>query len=189
MTAHPLNAPRLNDRLVTDRLVLRHPTLADYGPFREFAESLRARFVGGPTDTASQSWGTFAAVAGQWVLRGYGLYVLEDRASGAAVGACGCWHPAHWHEPELAWQLWSKSHERRGLIREAALAIRAHLYDRLGWDTLVSYIDPANARSIACARALGCREDAVARRPEKHALVFRHPGAPVPPSRLAEAPA
>ena len=51
--------------------------------------------------------------------------------------------------------------EGRGIAREAAVAARAYAYGRLGWQTAVSMIDPANTRSIRLAERLGCRMEGV----------------------------
>ena len=46
----------------------------------------------------------------------------------------------------------------------------------LGWTTCVSYIDPANRRSIALAERLGAQEDTTAPKPDAYCRVYRHPG-------------
>ncbi len=53
--------------------------------------------------------------------------------------------------------------------------LRRHAYEDLGWETAVSYIDPANARSIALAERLGCTRDDAADRVHPDDLVYRHP--------------
>ncbi len=76
--------------------------------------------------------------------------------------------------------------EGNGIATEAARACVAHAYDTLGWDTVVSYIDPDNARSIALAERLGATLDTQATPPTRKdpdatdALVYRHPS----PERL-----
>jgi RimJ/RimL family protein N-acetyltransferase len=49
--------------------------------------------------------------------------------------------------------------EGRGLMTEAARAIRDWAFGPRGLPMLVSYIDPANTRSIALAERLGGRRD------------------------------
>ncbi|MEL7026999.1 MAG: GNAT family N-acetyltransferase, partial [Pseudomonadota bacterium] len=48
-------------------------------------------------------------------------------------------------------------------------------FTELGLSTLVSYIDPENARSIALAERLGAVRDDEAEKPEDNPLVYRHP--------------
>ncbi|MEM8555786.1 MAG: GNAT family N-acetyltransferase [Pseudomonadota bacterium] len=165
----------LGPTLTTKRLTLRPPQLSDYEPFNAFAKSDRSKFVGGPIEEISQSWRTFAGVTGHWALRGFGLFVMVDKSSERPVGICGPYYPIHWPERELGWSIWSPAFEGQGLIQEAALCIRDHVYGDLGWSTLVSYIDPNNKRSIATAKKLGCRLDRTARRPDPEDLVYRHP--------------
>jgi RimJ/RimL family protein N-acetyltransferase len=109
------------------------------------------------------------------VLRGYGLFIIEAKGDPTPLGMCGPWHPIDWPEPELAWSIWSPAAEGRGIMFEAVTAARSHAFGPLGWDTAVSYIDPANARSIALAERLGAVRDAAAPRLDPADLVYRHP--------------
>ena len=81
------------------------------------------------------------------------------------LGEVGIYHLATYPEPEIGWMLVSGA-EGRGIAHEAAAALRAWAYARFGWTTLVSYIDPANARSIRLAERLGARLDTAAAPPE-----------------------
>ncbi len=159
----------------TPRLSLRLPRMADWPVWERFAMSQRAQFIGGPYDQR-QAWRTFAHVAGQWMLRGYGSFVFCEKDTDAALGMTGPWHPADWPEREIGWTVWTPKAEGKGYAFEAAQAARAYAYATLGWDTAVSYIAPGNARSIALAERLGCTLDTDAAQPD-HApcLVYRHP--------------
>ncbi|NUB44800.1 GNAT family N-acetyltransferase [Fertoebacter nigrum] len=158
------------------RLTLRAPVAADWPHWRDFAASDRARFVGGPLHE-DKSWRAFCHVIGMWVLRGYGTFVFHETGSDTPLGMCGPWHPVDWPETELGWTLWHPEAEGKGLAFEAATATRDHAFRDLGWTTAVSYIDPANARSIALAERLGARLDPAALQPDpgKPCLVYRHP--------------
>ena len=161
--------------LTTERLILRAPQASDFGPWLDFMRSDRAQFVRPPVLDDGVLWRAFGHVVGHWVMRGYGQFVITDRVSGAVLGAAGPWHPAGWPEAELGWTLWSEAAEGRGIAREAVTAARAHAYGVLGWPTAVSYIDPANTRSQALARRLGCHPDPQAARPGEDVAVWRHP--------------
>jgi RimJ/RimL family protein N-acetyltransferase len=67
--------------------------------------------------------------------------------------------------------------------------VRQYLYADLGWRTLVSYIDPKNAPSIALAKRLGCHLDDTVPLPDlpdwEGTLIYRHPA----PTDLDLAPA
>lgn len=141
--------------LDTPRLRLRAPVLADFDAYAAYQASERSRFTGGPLDR-NQAWRAFGHVIGHWVLRGYGVFVIEDRASGQALGTAGPWYPEGWPEPEIAWTLWQAGTEGRGIAAEAAVAARDWAFEALGWPTAISLILEGNARSEALARRLGC---------------------------------
>ncbi|MBL4918739.1 GNAT family N-acetyltransferase [Szabonella alba] len=161
--------------LETERLRLRAPVAADLAPFADYYASPRSRFTSGPGDAAA-AFRVFAMICGHWVLRGYGLFSITLRDGGQPIGLAGLLSPPSWPEGEIAWNLWSDAAEGKGYAFEAATAVRGYAFDRLGWDTAVSYIAPDNLRSAALARRLGAAEDAAARYPgDDPCLVFRHP--------------
>lgn len=160
--------------LETERLILRAPLEQDWTPFVEFITTERSGFVGGPVTSRREAWRIFAQFVGHWALRGYGLFVAERRSDGRTLGALGPWFPETWPERELGWSLWDSSAEGTGVAFEAMTEIRRHVFDDLGWTTAVSYIHPANARSIALADRLGAVRDDGAGRPDPGDLVYRH---------------
>ncbi|MFV0358196.1 GNAT family N-acetyltransferase [Tropicimonas sp.] len=162
--------------LETARLTLRAPQPADYPAFRDYYASGRSVHTGGPLDER-EAWRGFSSLIGHWVMRGFGMRTITARGTDAALGFCGLWYPGTWPEPEIGWTLYDGA-EGKGIAFEAALAVRTHAFDALGRKTLVSYIHPENARSIALAERLGAVGDDSAARPPHapHALVFRHPG-------------
>jgi RimJ/RimL family protein N-acetyltransferase len=167
--------------LTTERLRLRAPRMADFEPFAAHCASPRASFEHGPRDRAA-AWKEFAAAVGQWDLRGYGAWAIENASAGDYLGEVGLFHPAHYPEVELGWTVMPAA-ESKGIAQEAARAARNWAYDALGLATLVSYIAAGNRRSIRLAERLGARRDAAAARPEGEAcLVYRHPG---PETRVA----
>ncbi len=163
--------PTLN----TERLTLRAPRLEDFEPYAAYFASERAELERGRRDRAG-AWKEFSAVAGQWLLRGYGGFSIEDRADGGYLGEVGVFHEDSYPEPELGWMVVSAA-EGRGIAHEAALAVRHWAYRTLDLKTLVSYIDADNARSIRLAERLGATRDDAAPHPEnERCLVYRHPG-------------
>ncbi len=162
--------------LTTDRLLLRKPDDRDTATAVAFMTGARAAHVGGPM-TEGAAWRARAKMVGHWVLRGFGLFTITDRATGIPLGMCGPYHPGNWPEGELGWHIWRAEAEGKGIAQEAARAARAWIYGTLGWSTCVSYIAPDNHRSIALADRLGAVLDAAAARPDTACLVYRHPGA------------
>lgn len=161
-------------RIETERLILRGPEEWDFPAFRAFRLSGRTpKLV--EVETEGLSWTLFASFAGHWALRGFGRFILEDRATGRTVGHAGGLYPEGWQERELTWSIWDSEFEGRGLAHEAAKAARDHMAHDLGWTTVVSYIDPENARSIALAQRLGAVLERVDPGQIKPFGVWRHP--------------
>ena len=164
----------MTDRLETEHLVLRPPQAADGEAYVDFFLSDRARYVGGQAANRYQAWKTFAMEAGHWHLYGYGPWAVTRKGSDIAIGSVGCWHPDGFPERELGWIVWGDA-EGTGIAFEAATAARAHDYRAHGVTTLVSYIDPRNARSIRLAERLGAVLDPNAVSSDPEDLVYRHP--------------
>ena len=142
--------------LETERLTLR--------PFRE--DDVRAlfelsqdadvvRYVNdGRMPTLFESWRLVASWLGHWVLRGYGQWAIEERASGRFIGRAGIINPADWPGPEVGYLL-GRDWWGRGYATEAARAAMEWGFREIGFADLLSLIDPANAASIAVATRLG----------------------------------
>ncbi|MEO0992817.1 MAG: GNAT family N-acetyltransferase [Pseudomonadota bacterium] len=160
--------------LETERLRLRAPSEDDMAAEVAFYASERSRFVGGPIGR-DLVWRGLAGQLGHWVLRGYGMWAVEEIETGIYCGSVGPWYPDGWPEPEIGWALVDGA-EGRGIAREAAEAARRYAYGTLGWTTAISLIDPANARSIALAERMGARFERDYDHPSKGRMaVYRHP--------------
>ncbi|MGZ9808855.1 GNAT family N-acetyltransferase [Pseudoroseicyclus sp. H15] len=170
-----LNA-NTTERLDTPRLVLRRPGGQDWPAARDFFMSPRSAGVGGPVSLGA-AWRALASEIGHWDMRGFGMWAVTRRGSDEAIGLIGPWYPVDWPETEVGWMIWDEAAEGQGYAHEAAQAAIAHAWAVLGWETIVSYVDPDNTRSIALAERLGARHDpsATVPRPDKPCLVFRHP--------------
>jgi RimJ/RimL family protein N-acetyltransferase len=168
MTAYP-DIPVIETR----RLALRGPEPGDYPDFKATFASYRSRFMGGPLN-AYETWMLYAAEIGHWAIRGYGMWMIHDKATGETLGMTGGWFPAKWPEREIAWIIWPDK-AGRGYALEATHAARRHLYETAGWDGAVSYIDPKNLDSIRLAERLGCVKDKTAQTIDGSDAVYRHP--------------
>ncbi|MEO0959509.1 MAG: GNAT family N-acetyltransferase [Pseudomonadota bacterium] len=145
--------------LETERLILRPHQEADLDDWVAFYASDRASPVGGFQDR-DQVWRGLVARLGHWMLRGYGMWAVEEKATGLLCGQVGPHCPVDWPEPEIGWLLLERA-EGRGIALEAALASRRFAYETLGWETAISLITDGNTRSIALARRMGARPDGV----------------------------
>jgi len=162
--------------LETERLILRAPKFEDFGPLSAFYADDRSKFVKDGEMTPDKCWRTLAHIAGHWMLRGYGLFVLTLKGDDAPLGVAGAFHPIEHPERELGWSLWAAEHEGHGYITEAMIACRNYVYGTHKWTTAVSYIDPENTASIKVAERLGCVLDETAKSPANYpCLVYRHP--------------
>jgi len=156
MTAMALTLPTLE----TDRLILRTPRLQDAEYYVAYKMSARAKFTGGPIDRNAAQAGFFK-IAGQWVIRGYGLFMATTRDDPETViGGFGVFHPLKWREPEFGWTLYDVAAEGKGYVTEAMRAIIPWAWPVMGVDTAQSHIDEGNHASVAVARALGATLDA-----------------------------
>ena len=142
--------------LQTERLTLRAPEWRDFDDYAAFRGSDRTKLLGGPF-TRAQAFTQLAEIAGHWVLRGFGRWIVADRETDLALGVVGLYYPEGWPEPEIAWSLFENG-EGRGIAHEAALAARNYAYQTLGWTTAISLIDPTNSRSVALAKRMGCTD-------------------------------
>ena len=160
-------------RLETERLVLRGFAPGDVERFAGFYASEAARFVGGPEERVA-TWRRIAGYAGCWMLRGYGKFVVEEKAGGAVVGIVGPWYPEGWPEPEIGWTLLPEF-QGRGYAAEAATRALSYAYDELGWTTAISAIFPGNERSFRLAERLAARHDgAIEIKPYGMLEIYRH---------------
>lgn len=160
--------------LETERLILRGHQDTDFEPFAKFSASERSKSVGGP-GTRAEAWRATAAMIGHWYLRGYGMWWLEEKETGRAVGRVGLWNPEGWPAPELGWVIYDKF-EGKGMGYEAAVAARDYAYDTLKWPMLISLITESNDRSVALAHRMGAKLDGNWTSPSGHvAQIYTHP--------------
>ncbi len=163
----------------TARLTLRPWRDSDLDAFAAFsADPYTARFVGGVCGR-EEAWRRMAAYAGHWLLRGYGLWALEEKSSGAFVGYSGLWFPEGWPELELGWSLVKAAHGK-GYATEAAARARAYAYEVVGAKTLISIIDKQNYASQAVANRLGATYENVFLLRGAEVVIYRHPPPELP---------
>ncbi|MEM8789325.1 MAG: GNAT family N-acetyltransferase [Pseudomonadota bacterium] len=163
--------------LETDRLHLRAPRVADFPAYAEILETA-GKFIG--VEDRTDAWIDFMQMAAQWPLRGFGPWSIAWRdAPDTMLGLIPFDHEAGDPEPEIGWMLTAAA-RGRGIATEATRAALAHAFGPMGFTTLVAYIRPDNAASIAVAGRLGATRDAVAEAALTDTQVHRFHAGPRP---------
>lgn len=145
-------------RLTTTRLLLRGFEARDEPAYiAMMADPDVTQFLAdGKPLSPFDAWRQLAMFAGHWVLRGFGMWAIEERSTGRFIGRIGCFQPLTWPGFEIGYTLardaWGKGYAREG----AAVALH-YAQDTLMRDDIISIIRPANARSIAVAQSLGAQ--------------------------------
>jgi RimJ/RimL family protein N-acetyltransferase len=142
--------------VVTERLRLRAFRAGDldaYAAMQANPEVMRYLVTGG-TATRVQVWYTMLTAMGSWALRRYGMWAVEEIATGRFAGSVGIFQPLDWPEPEIAYSL-DRPFWGRGLATEAAGAARDWLFANFPYPRAASFIRPENRASIRVAERLG----------------------------------
>jgi RimJ/RimL family protein N-acetyltransferase len=140
--------------LQTPRLILRPPAAGDFPVYRDFyADAEASRLYGGPLEPAL-AWRKLAVDIGHWHLRGFGMWSVAVRNSGAMVGSCGIVWPEGWPRHELTWWI-APAARRNGYALDASRAAIAWAYDSLGWDRVETHMDDVNIPARRLAGKLG----------------------------------
>ena len=91
----------------TERLILRQWRAADVAANTAMlGDPLSARFITAdrkPVTEPMVGWRNAAIMAGHWVLHGFGMFVVEEKASGTFVGRVGPFYPPVWPGFEVGW--------------------------------------------------------------------------------------
>jgi RimJ/RimL family protein N-acetyltransferase len=140
--------------LETERLILRGPDAVDFPVYRAFyADRAASAFYGGPL-APEQAWRKLAFDIGHWSLRGFGMWSVVERQTGAMVGGCGIVWPEGWPRHELTWWI-MPGFRRRGYALEASRAAIGWARTTLGWGSVETHMDDTNAAARLLAERLG----------------------------------
>jgi RimJ/RimL family protein N-acetyltransferase len=112
------------------------------------------RFTARVQLTRSLAWRHMAAFVGHWVLKGFGMWGVEELETGRLVGRVGFHEPIEWPGFELGWTI-GRAFWGKGYATEAARRALDYAFDEMGRDHVISCIDPENVRSIRVAERLG----------------------------------
>ncbi|MGI8561639.1 MAG: GNAT family N-acetyltransferase [Luteimonas sp.] len=137
----------------TERLTLRVPRLEDFERYAEHFAHEASHHIGGPL-VRGNAWRRFLQMPGAWLVQGFGMFSVIDKATGRWLGQAGPWQPDGWPGTEVGYSFhpdaWGS-----GYATEACTAAIDWAFDKLGWSDVVHCIDPRNAASQGVARRLG----------------------------------
>lgn len=140
--------------LETRRLILREfRQNTDFEPYAAFYSSEITKYYGGPLNRAT-AWRAAASMMGHWVIRGYGAWAVEEKATGEFCGMVGLWNPEGWPAREITWAI-VENKQGLGIAVEAAEVSKKYAYETLRWEDVYSCISADNIASIRLAEKLG----------------------------------
>ena len=146
-----MNAPTLT----TERLRLRMLRDEDFDEYAAIhMDPDITRFTARVQFTRMDAWRHMAMILGHWVLRGYGMWAVEEIATGKLAGRVGFHNPDGWPAFELGWTI-GKAFWGKGYATEAAKRCLDYAFDEMGRDHVISLIDPENVASIRVAERIG----------------------------------
>lgn len=150
--------------LETARLILRVPRAEDFERYAELlGDEEAARYIGGRLERAP-AWRRFLQMPGAWMVQGFAMFSVLDKASGKWLGQTGPWKPDGWPGNEVGWSFHPDAWGR-GYATEAAIAAMDWAFGTLGWTSVIHCIDPANLPSQRLAQRLGSRNRGAVKMP------------------------
>lgn len=144
--------------LETKRLILRMFREDDFERYASIcADPEVTRYLGeGRALTRAEAWRQMAMALGHWQLRGYGIWAVEERASGELAGRIGFFNPEGWPGFELGWVL-GREHWGKGYASEGARRALDYVFAETDRQHVISLIHPDNLGSIRVAERIGER--------------------------------
>ncbi len=163
----------------TERLQLRQFRDADLEPYLHIVSNPDVhRYIhGGAAPTREEAWRHIAMQLGIWVLRGYGQWAVEEKATGTLVGRVGAWFPEGFPEVEVGWVI-GRDHWGSGYATEAGGEALRQAFAHLGVVHVISLIHPDNAASRRVAEKLGGHVDGTGVFHDHEALFYGYTAPP-----------
>ena len=142
------DAPAIDQVFVTARLRGRRWRATDLEHLmRVYGDADAMRWVGdGSPLTLDEAERWLEVTADNYATRGYGMFALEDRASGEVVGFVGIVHPGGQAEPEVKYAF-ARERWGRGLATEAVSGVVAYGASQHGITRMIATVAPGNAAS------------------------------------------
>lgn len=168
--------------LETSRLLLRGYKANDFDTHLAMCQDPAFyRYLTPEPMSAEDAWAVLLRSAGHWVLRGFGFWAVEEKASGAFIGAVGfvdrkrTIEPPIGDTPEIGWVLAPGVHGR-GYATEAVTAVLAWGQSHFGSVRTMCIIDPDNEASLRVAEKFGYREYARTTYHNEPIVMLERPG-------------
>ncbi|KWH07848.1 GCN5 family acetyltransferase [Burkholderia territorii] len=162
-------------KIETERLTLRRWRSDDAGALAAMHADpdVTAWLARGPM-SVDEAEATIARFEAHFDANDFGVWAIERRADGALIGLCGLSRELHDEHPmapcvEIVWRL-ARSSWGHGYTSEAATAVLADGFGRIGLGEIFAWTAAANQRSRQVAQRLG-----MARQPTRD---FDHPALP-----------
>ncbi|MCC7360330.1 MAG: GNAT family N-acetyltransferase [Anaerolineales bacterium] len=175
------------DRVVvleTERLALRQLTEADAAFMLALLnDPAFVRFIGDRgVRTLDEARGYLASgTVASYARNGFGLYLVERKPEGTAVGICGLVKRDGLDDVDLGYAF-LPAFRGRGYALEAAAAVLAHARQALGLKRIVAVVSPGNERSIRLLERLGLRFERMVQLPgDDDAIKLFGPSEPIVP--------
>lgn len=119
------------------------------------AQAMRWVGDGKPLDLAQcRHW--IEVTLRNYATRGYGMFALASRDTGAVIGFCGLVHPGGQADAELKYAL-SRACWGKGLATEAAAAMLSFAASAKGIERVIATVDPDNIASQRVLLKAGMR--------------------------------
>lgn len=145
----------------TERLILRGHGVEHFDAYLAMVRDQKVmRFISATPISRELAWARLLRYPGTWALFGFGMWAIEDRATGRFLGEAGFLASKRDMEPstegtlEMGWLLVSEAHGR-GLASEAVGAAIAWAERQFPDKRMTCIIDPDNAPSLRVAAKFG----------------------------------
>jgi RimJ/RimL family protein N-acetyltransferase len=167
-----MNIPEIE----TDRLRLRALRADDFEAYAKImADPDVTRYLAdGKPLSRTDAWRQLAMILGHWELRGFGLWAVEEKATGDLLGRIGCYDPEGWPAFEIGYTL-ARSAWGKGYASEGAAAALDYARNVLGRRDVTSVIKTGNVASVRVATRLGATLAEIVPFYESTAGIYRYP--------------
>jgi RimJ/RimL family protein N-acetyltransferase len=124
---------------------------------RIFTDDEVMRYLGGAIDR-TEVWDRLASTVGHWQLRGFGMWVVQEKSTGGIIGRAGLRYPDGIPGIEAGWAF-TRDSWGKGYATEAASATLGYAFEHLQLARVNAVIHRNNMGSQQVARKLDMKID------------------------------